>query len=66
MDVAKDLDTPFLTLHGTKDEGLPVGKVREYETALKSFNKTIETEYYEGGGHPVIAVGAPTNDYPFA
>ncbi len=47
----KKLETPVLGIFGAKDQGIPVEKVRSFETALKSLGKTAEIYIYENAGH---------------
>ena len=46
-DQLKVLDKPFLAIHGSNDETVPVGSLK----LLKSFNSNIETYIIEGAAH---------------
>lgn len=45
------LGMPILGLFGAEDRGIPVGTVREFETALTELGKSSQIRIYEGAGH---------------
>ena len=58
---AAEVDIPILLLHGTADSPTgggsavtSVNMARAFEAALRNAGKTVETTYYEGGGHETI------------
>jgi len=46
-DRMKTLEIPYLAIHGTEDENVPVGALK----MLKSFNANVQTAGVEGAGH---------------
>ncbi len=53
LDRAKlaQLKAPFLGLYGGANDGIPVAKVHEMETALDSLHKTVAVKVYDGAKH---------------
>lgn len=45
------LDVPILGIFGGADQGIPVEKVREFESALASLGKPAEIHVYPGAAH---------------
>jgi dienelactone hydrolase len=55
---AAEFNTPILILHGTADgpagggnANTDVALARDFEAALRRNGKSVEADYYEGGGH---------------
>jgi carboxymethylenebutenolidase len=47
----KKLTAPILGIFGAEDKGIPPEAVHQFEAALKSAGKPIETHIYPGAGH---------------
>lgn len=60
--VLNRLNEPVLGIFGAEDSSIPVGKVREFETALKDQGTSVNISVYEGAGH---AFANPTNTQAF-
>ncbi len=70
---AKEIKASVLILHGTSDgaaDGAADGgsavtnidMARQFEAALKTTNKNVETKYYEGSGHNAIFSDKPQRE----
>ena len=62
---ATEVEAPVLLLHGLDDNPEDGGSTftnvemaRQFETALKAANKSVDTKYYEGGGHNSLFTNA--------
>ncbi|MBI3059876.1 MAG: dienelactone hydrolase family protein, partial [Deltaproteobacteria bacterium] len=53
LGLVQSLAAPVLMLHGTADQTVRVEVAREYEHALRQWNKPFEVHYYEGAPHAV-------------
>jgi carboxymethylenebutenolidase len=51
LDVAAQIKAPLLGLYGEADQGIPVGDVKEMESALKAAGKTAEFVLYPDAPH---------------
>ena len=51
------LTMPVLILGGTEDPTVSIDEQRTYEQTLRDSGTTVESHYYEGGGHAVTVVG---------
>ncbi len=49
--VVERLNARVLILQGTNDNSVPVGSVRQLEARLRELGKSVESHYFEGGGH---------------
>jgi alpha-beta hydrolase superfamily lysophospholipase len=65
---AREFNVPIQILHGTTEPaggGSPnndVSLARDFETALRRHQKTVEASYYEGGGHNSFFVNPTQRD----
>jgi carboxymethylenebutenolidase len=66
---AAEFKTPILVMHGTADGPASGGSVntdvalaREFEAALRRNGKTVEANYYEGGGHNTFFTDSTQRD----
>lgn len=68
-DVAAEMTAAILILHGTADSPSDGGSAftnvqmaRDFEAALRRLGKSVETMYYEGGGHNSIFTSSTQYD----
>lgn len=61
ISVVQNLLAPLLVLHGTADQTINVQEARDYEEALRKWNKLYEVKYYEGAGHGVSVLKSRPN-----
>lgn len=68
-DLAAEMSASILILHGTADGPADVGSAftnvqmaRDFEAVLRRLGKSVETTYYEGGGHNSIFTSSTQYD----
>jgi dipeptidyl aminopeptidase/acylaminoacyl peptidase len=66
---AVEFKTPILILHGTADgpagggsANTDVALARDFEAALRRNGKSVEANYYEGGGHNTFFTNSTQRD----
>jgi dipeptidyl aminopeptidase/acylaminoacyl peptidase len=66
---AAEFKTPILILHGTADgpagggsANTDVALARDFEAALRRNGKSVEANYYEGGGHNTFFTNSTQHD----
>jgi dienelactone hydrolase len=69
QDRAAEFKTPILIMHGTADgpagggsANTDVALARDFEAALRRNGKSVEANYYEGGGHNTFSTNSTQRD----
>ena len=67
---AAEFNTPILILHGTADgpagggnANTDVALARDFEAVLRRNGKSVEADYYEGGGHNTFFTDSTQRDH---